>query len=287
MQNYIHKQLEDANQLLQDTALLRKLVLHKESLQEFKRVEQKKYGLFLFAETISDNQDLLFWNNQNMIPPQADFSLPDGTYSRQLQNGYYVIHKTKIVLQGMSNNIIGYVLIPVLHQYFLETETSQTRFAHSDDALQKISISHPLTEFPIKSLEGNVLFSVTRSVYNKEQFAEPVTIALRLLALALLLVYLHLFIETVNKKRGAITAVSLLAAALMGGAIWLAMPWAAPYLSPGATLPVQVAALAILVVAGAIFYFGLAFATRAADTGAVKRSLRRNRNAPPPQPSAD
>ena len=79
----------------------------------------------------------------------------------------------------------------------------------------------------------------------------------------------------------------LLAAALMGGAIWLAMPWAAPYLSPGATLPVQVAALAILVVAGAIVYFGLAFATGAADTGAVKRSLRRNRNAPPPRPSAD
>ena len=87
--------------LLHDTTLMRKLVLKTESLDEFKNVAGKEYGVFLFAETISDNQDLLFWNNQKILPPDADFNLPDGEYFQQLDNGYYVIRKN-------NHEVFGY-----------------------------------------------------------------------------------------------------------------------------------------------------------------------------------
>jgi len=74
LQQYVDRQQKDAQQLLRDSNLMRKLVLKAESLNEFNQLYRKEYGLFLFAETISDNQDLLFWNNQKILPPVADFN---------------------------------------------------------------------------------------------------------------------------------------------------------------------------------------------------------------------
>ena len=215
LQRYINEQLSDAAELLKDTALLHKMVLHKESPQEFEKLQEKKYGLFLFAGTTSDNQNWLYWNNQQMIPPPADFSLPEGIYFYPLRNGYYIIRKTRLDLQGVSDNMIGYVLVPVLYRYFLETPASQTGFAHSHDAVKKINLSQQPTEFPIYSSDGQILFYVTKAGAVGKPYAEPVTLILRLLALTLLLVYLHLVIETINRKRGGLVAVALLAASLI------------------------------------------------------------------------
>src|SRR5213078_491190 len=48
--NYVQEQEADFNELVTDTALLRKLILNNESLEDFKKLEEKKYSLFLFAE---------------------------------------------------------------------------------------------------------------------------------------------------------------------------------------------------------------------------------------------
>ena len=102
LQNYVTTQQRDAQQLLRDSNLMRKLVLKAESVTEFQKLYRKEYVLFLFAETISDNQDILFWNNQKILPPTADFTYPDGYYFQHLENGYYVVSKTTLRFSGMS-----------------------------------------------------------------------------------------------------------------------------------------------------------------------------------------
>ena len=154
LERYVQKQEKDADLLLQDSVLMRKLVLKTESLSEFKKIEGKKYGFFLFAETISEDQGLLFWNNQKILPPDADFSLEDGVFFQHLTNGYYVVIKRTLHLAGMSNNIIGYALIPVLNQYYLPTDYLPTRFVHDEEAIRKISLSEIPTPFAIHSAAG-------------------------------------------------------------------------------------------------------------------------------------
>jgi integral membrane protein MviN len=74
----------------------------------------------------------------------------------------------------------------------------------------------------------------------------------------------------------------LLASVLMGGALYYGTGWLAPWLGPDSTLPEQVAALALLVAAGALVYFVLAFGTGGADIRQVARSVKRR----PGQPKA-
>ena len=91
LQKYVDEQHKEAAATLSNNELMRKLVIRGESVEEFQELAKKGFGLFLFAETISDNQALLFWNTQKILPPQADFKRPDGEYFEKLANGYYIV----------------------------------------------------------------------------------------------------------------------------------------------------------------------------------------------------
>jgi signal transduction histidine kinase len=215
LENYVQKQEKDAKLLLQDTLLMRKLVLKNESLEEFKRVEEKKFGFFLFAETISDNQSLLFWNNQKILPPDADFNLQDGEYFQHLTNGYYVVIKRTLQLPGMSNNIVAYALIPVLNQYYLPTDYLPTRFVHDEDAAKKISLSESATPSAVHSLDGEVLFYIKRVAHTNVSVTNTLTLILRLSSLVFLLVYVHLMAESIVKRKRTLQGILFLAVLLI------------------------------------------------------------------------
>ena len=215
LQSYIDRQQNDADVLLHDTTLMRKLVLKNESLQEFETVAGKEYGVFLFAETISDNQDLLFWNNQKILPPDTDFNLPDGEYFQQLSNGYYIIRKSTMKFTGMSNSIVTYIMIPVLYQYYLETRYLLTQFAYSKEAVNKISLSTAQTRYSIRNLQGQPLFYIKRVAHTNVEIVDTLTIVLRLTALIFLLVYIHLLSETIVKRTRALYGVVFLIAVLV------------------------------------------------------------------------
>lgn len=204
LQKYITKEQREANSILHDSSLMRKLVLKNESLEEFKEVSEKDFGLFLFAETISDNQDLLFWNTQKILPPDSDFILPPGTYFQQLSNGYYIVQKATLKFEGMTNNIVAYVLIPVLNQYYLETDYLVTRFAHSKDANNKISLSELPTPYSILSINKQPLFYVKRVAHTNVVVTDTLTIILRLAAFIFLLAYIHNVSDALVKRTRAL-----------------------------------------------------------------------------------
>lgn len=215
LENYVMKQEKDAQKLLLDTSLMRQLVLQNESLDEFKKIEAKNYGVFLFAETLSENQDLLFWNNQNILPPTADFTLKNGEYFQHLANGYYIIIKRKLQLSGMSNNVIAYILIPVLNQFYLETDYLLTRFVHDKDAIKKISLSDVPTSYPIRSIDKEVLFYIKRVAHTNVEVTDTFTIVFRLASLVFLLIYLHLLADAIVKRSRALKGILFLVAVLI------------------------------------------------------------------------
>lgn len=215
LQRYITAQQRDAQKVVSDTALMRKLVQHTESPEEFNELAGKKYGLFLYAETIGDKEDLLFWNSQKILQPSdINFGDTSSIFFGQYLNGFYAVQKTPLSLSGMTANIVAYALIPVVYQYYLETENSQTQFAHNKDAIRKIAVTKLPTDFPIYTLDGKVLFYVQPVVASGQYRIDPVTIVLRITALVFLLILFHLSADKVVRKRGAITGLIYLALAI-------------------------------------------------------------------------
>ena len=102
---YIQQKELNFQEVVKDTHLLRKLIQNRETLDEFKSLEKKEYGIYIVAESVFGTQQMLFWNNQNIIPPISSYNLDDGEYFKLLDNGYYVIIKKSFALNGMSNRL--------------------------------------------------------------------------------------------------------------------------------------------------------------------------------------
>jgi len=215
LQNYIFNEQKDFNELIKDSSLMRKLVQKQESLDEFKKIADKEYGFFLYAETLSEQGELIFWNNQNVLPTTNDLSLTEGEFFQRLSNGYYVIIKKRVQLSGMSNYVIAYGLIPIYSQYEVESSYLLTRFAHDKSASKKILLSEKKTPFEVHSIDGQHLFYVAQKVHASILESDPITFMLRVAALFLLLIYVQLVSETITTRYSAIKGALLLAAALV------------------------------------------------------------------------
>ena len=68
----------------------------------------------------------------------------DLEYFQRLANGYYVVEKKRIIVPGLSNNILACAVIPVFYNYRTESAYLPQRFAHSENAAKKIKTSSRL-----------------------------------------------------------------------------------------------------------------------------------------------
>ena len=213
---YIQNQEADFNQLTRDSVLLRKLVQNKESLEEFKKIQRKEYGTYVVAESVFGTQQLLFWSNQNVVPPPSTYNLDDGEYFKVLDNGYYIVIKKYFALTGMSNRLWVYAMIPVKSKFYIESQFLNDQFAYSKTAHKRIVISANPTNYPINGASGKVLFYIDRKPTSAIPYNDTVTIILRLLALCFFFVFAHTLAESlVREKNSPWRGVAVLMAILL------------------------------------------------------------------------
>ncbi len=158
LEKYIHNQEKDFQEFLGDSALIRKLIQKRESLEEFKNIAEKEYGIFLFTEFLFEEHELFFWSNQKILPPISDHLLLDGEYFQQLANGYYVVVKRTLQLAGIDNKVVAYAMLPVMYKFdFQHSKYLRTQFQYDEDAINKIFISNQKTNYLIQSLSKKAL----------------------------------------------------------------------------------------------------------------------------------
>ncbi len=215
LEEYVHDLQKDYAGLLHDTALVRKLIQKNESLDDFKKLVAKPYGFFLFAENVSGDFNMLFWSDQLILPPSGSYTMPDGESFEKLINGYYIIQKNTVKVEGMSNNIIAFAMIPVHFDYYLEIEDLPKEFAYSKTAEQKVLITYKQTPNPVHSLSGNVLFYLDKKAYVAIPYNDIVTLSLRLSGLFLLLLFIHLVAESLARKTETWKAIGFLGICLV------------------------------------------------------------------------
>ncbi|HEY1021887.1 MAG TPA: hypothetical protein VGE06_06215, partial [Flavisolibacter sp.] len=193
---------------------MRRLVRKEASKEEFETLTSKRYGFFIFQETLSETDAPVFWNTQRVTPPRPDYS-SSGIAFQKYYNGYYVVHRKRLELPGMSNIMVMYAMIPVFNRYPFESNDSRTSFAHDRYAIGKIAIAEGRTEFPILSLDKKVLFYLKQAPALEEADADMVTIVLRLTFLLLLLIAFHFLAVNILRKKGNLAGIVFLVVILL------------------------------------------------------------------------
>ena len=196
---YLHEKQKDFNAFMADTSLIGRLVDNTESLNEFNRITNKSYGIFLYKVNGTGTLSMSFWGNQLVLPPSETYWQGDFEGFMHLPNGYYLVIKRTLDIS--SNTIVVYALIPVRSDFFLETEYLPQKFVYSNTADNRVHLSEAVTEFPVKSLTGETLFYLDKKTSGAVPYNNKLTIILRFSGLLLLLLFTHLVAESLARKK--------------------------------------------------------------------------------------
>jgi two-component system nitrogen regulation sensor histidine kinase NtrY len=210
LEKYIHNLEKDYALFLKDTVLIKRLALKQESLQAFKELEEKPYGIFLVNPEASTGPELIFWNNQLVLPPLQLASLPEGDTFMLLSNGYYLVNKQTLHIDNITP-VVCYATIPIQYRYdYQQSSYLQTHFVYDKDAIKKIAITEKKTPTVIRSLKGKPLFHIEQKAYTPVHADDLLTALLRVLAFVLLMTYIHFVAVSFTRRRGALRGTALL-----------------------------------------------------------------------------
>ena len=212
LQEYVRTEQKKFQDLVTDTALIKRLAFNSYSKKEFDKLASPNYltGIFVYKKDFGGGE-LRFWNNQISFPPNEIFSYPDTAYFEQTNNGFYICHKTTFGLAKKHDSIATIGMIPVMYRYFSKLAPG---FAYSESASSKISISGLPTEYEVTGLTNNLRFYVS-PVVSPASAVLNLTIIFKLIAVLLFLIYIHFIAEQIAKQYGFWKGFSFLIGALI------------------------------------------------------------------------
>lgn len=199
-ERYIHSQERDFARFMSNTALLGKLAENRETMDEFREVTSKPYGIFLYDVSDDGLLSMKFWSKQFAVPPSETYSAGDIEEFKRLDNGYYFLVKRSV--QVNASRIVAYALIPIHTEFFLATDYLPNEFVYSESTNNRvILVDDKITEFPVKSLSGQTLFYLAKKPFDGVPYNNRLTIILRFSGLLLLLVFVQLIAESLSRRR--------------------------------------------------------------------------------------
>jgi signal transduction histidine kinase len=214
-ERYIQKHQADFDRFLGDTSRIRKLLKRTESLTEFSGIVSKDYGTYLYTINEFGDSDLRFWSDQVAVPPPQMLYAQDGEYFLRLSNGWYFTIKKTLSDTNTVSRVLGFAMIPIRSKFFIETDYLPEEFQYSPNADKRVKLSENPTEFAVKSLTGKIVFFLDRKTSGAVPYNDTFTIVLRLTATLLLLLFLHLFAESLANRRGAWKGIAFLTLSLL------------------------------------------------------------------------
>lgn len=214
-EKYIHQQQKDFDNFLKDTSRVNKLLDQNETLEEFKVFASKPYGIFLYTENKDGISSMKFWNDQLISPSTDLLAAEDGEYFSKQSNGWYFTIKKTLSDDSIAGKLITYAMIPVFSDFFIITDYLPQEFVYDKSAGKRVQFSDSETKFPVKSDSGQILFYLKKKASGSVTQSSPVTIFLKLSAIFILFLFIHLQAESVSKRKGPWKAIAFLAFVLL------------------------------------------------------------------------
>ncbi len=147
-------------------------------------------GVFIYGrDSLGISGGVLYWNTNKIYINPADLLRKEGNYFVNNHNGDFELIKRKIFLRGKAFSVLG--MVPVRWSYFMENKYLHTHFAGYKGLQKQYEISKDPDAVPIRGNGGQELFRI--KMRSGKSFIEydTVTVILRVLAVLLLLIFLH------------------------------------------------------------------------------------------------
>ncbi len=150
-----------------------------------KAFTKKEYFFYLYHVNEFNQYTAAFWNTQAVQPTEKIIQQADSTGFVQLQNGYYVWRKAKVI------NGIAIALIPVKWNYIVTNDYLKNTFVIGEELENNYDISLETGPVTVKCLNGKELFYVFKKAGTIIPKSNVISVWLRILGAIFLLLFIH------------------------------------------------------------------------------------------------
>jgi two-component system nitrogen regulation sensor histidine kinase NtrY len=185
-----------------DTALLYQLINQSNGIADPLKDD---IGIFIYQQNNTAVQPVLaYWNTNRMYINANDRLREAGSYFVENQNGNFEMIRKAVVVRGQTLSV--YAMLPIRWSYFMENKYLHSEFAGYSGINEQYEISADPAALAVNNTAGEKLFSIKLKPGKSFISYDTVTILLRVIAIILLLIFLHsLALELVHHyhfKRG-------------------------------------------------------------------------------------
>ena len=206
-EQYLSRQFDDFKKLVNDTSKVNKMLGNTESLSEISDLTSKPYSFFLYSNNEFGESGMRFWNDHLVSPSAELLAAQDGEYFLHLPNGWYYCIKRGNVTNNKFSQVVSYALILVRSDFFIETDYLPKKFVYSKTADKRVLVAETITDFPVKSPSGKVLFYFDKKGAVAVSYNDWRTNALRFAAVLFLFIFISLLADSVAERKGAWRAI--------------------------------------------------------------------------------
>lgn len=193
LEERIHTADKSIALLINDTATLASLVFESGDAINDKTVRKQIFGFFVFKELSSSGSEMVYWNTNKIVVAATDLQKPDGEYFINSPNGQFIITKKAIILRGKK--MLALAVLPVRWAYFIQNKYFRTDFADYPGLNDQFQITNNQDDIKVVSKKGNYLFSIKLQEGKAFITYDTSTILLRVLAILMLLFFIHSIAE--------------------------------------------------------------------------------------------
>lgn len=187
LEQRLQKQEQAFARAASDTALLAALI---DQTTESPDPLQDDIGFFLYKPgNIQGSLSLVYWNTNRMYVNNDDVDSREGSFFIGNQNGDFEMIRKNVVIRGTSFTVIA--MLPVRWSYFIENKYLHSDFAGYSGLTVQYELSADPSSLPIKNSAGKELFRIKLKEGKSFIAYDSVTVLLRVLAIIMLLIFLH------------------------------------------------------------------------------------------------
>lgn len=204
IENDIQAHERDFDKLMKDSVVVR--MMNDNSFDEtaLQQLTSKPYFIYrYFVNDIGMNQ-IIFWNTQTVLPEEEIINAKAGSGFAKLKNGYYVWRK-----QATAKSVT-IALIPVKWNYFVTNNNLENSFVAGQKFEKDYDISLVATVASVRSISGNHLFYLAEKSGNVITENSRLSVWFRIIAILLLLIFIHLLAADIAGRQGLIKSLLVL-----------------------------------------------------------------------------
>jgi two-component system, NtrC family, nitrogen regulation sensor histidine kinase NtrY len=186
VQDHVQRQEKAFDLLVTDTVAMNSMLNGNYDEVLLDRLSGARFFVYRYLLNGEGHPAMVFWSTQAVIPSDTLLSLPGRSGFVRLSNGYYVWRK----VQDARSITLG--LVPVKWNYFISNDYLQNTFATDKNMGPNFDVSVLPGKDMVRSVGGNALFSIVKKPGNPVLRNNDITVILRLLAVLLVLLFIHL-----------------------------------------------------------------------------------------------